>query len=114
RYTHAARSSNVAVWARSPNEDAHFCALSFLALREPIVTSCPFWTSFVPSALPTMPVPRTAIFICGFFYLRLVFAFRACVGRLPRRPEFSCRESRVWPRRQSSGCGNLAGREAAT
>ena len=30
------------------------------------------WTSFVPSAFPTIPVPRTAIFMCGFLYLRLV------------------------------------------
>ena len=29
--------------------------------------------------------------------------FAPCGARLPRRPEFSCRESRVWPRRQSAG-----------
>src|SRR5215471_19280789 len=64
----AAAFWKVAVRARSPNDDAHFRAASLLAVRDPIVTSCPFWTSFVPSALPTMPVPSTAIFMCSFSF----------------------------------------------
>jgi hypothetical protein len=59
----AAAFWKVAVRARSPNDDAHFRAASLLAVRDPIVTSCPFWTSLVPSAFPTMPVPRIPIFI---------------------------------------------------
>src|SRR6185503_5869140 len=90
-------------FALPPTERSHSCPASLLAFREPIMIWWPTLTSFVATALPTMPVPRIAIFICGFLYWRLVFALPACGGRLPRRPEFSCRESRVWPRRQSAG-----------
>src|SRR5262249_43537894 len=34
-----------------------------LAVREPIMTCCSILTSLVAMALPTMPLPRTAIFM---------------------------------------------------
>ena len=52
----SARSSDV----------AQALAFSLLAVREPILTSCPSWVNFVPMAFPTVPVPSTAIFILGF------------------------------------------------
>jgi len=64
----AAASLKVAVLAHSPKGAAYFCAVSLLALRVPIVTSFPIWTSLVPSALPTNPVPKTPIFIAVTFF----------------------------------------------
>jgi hypothetical protein len=59
----AAASANVPAEARLPFSLTHFCAFSLLAVREPIITSCPRDINLVPMVLPTTPVPRTAIFM---------------------------------------------------
>jgi hypothetical protein len=37
--------------------------LALLDVRDPILTSFPSFASFVPIALPTIPVPKIAIFM---------------------------------------------------
>ncbi len=49
--------------APAPADATHSAACSFVGLREPIVTSCSSSTSLLPIVLPTLPVPRTPIFI---------------------------------------------------
>jgi len=59
----AAASAKVPSDARAPVLLTHATDFSLPALREPMRTSWPTWTSFVAIALPTMPVPKTPIFI---------------------------------------------------
>src|SRR6187455_1381144 len=53
---------------------AHLPAFWLFGVREPIVTWWPNCTSFVPMASPTIPVPRTPIFIIppSFRFLSVV------------------------------------------
>src|SRR5690606_4635992 len=57
----AAASRCVPCDALGPISCAHAMARSLSGVREPIRTSCPSPTSFVPIVLPTTPVPRTAM-----------------------------------------------------
>jgi hypothetical protein len=49
--------------ALPPTERSHSCPASLLAVREPIMMWWPIVTSLVAMAVPTMPVPSTAMFI---------------------------------------------------
>src|SRR6478752_3827893 len=62
----AAASANVAA-VRWPGPAAQSVALGLAASREPMVTSWPSSASLVATAWPTMPVPRTAIFMSVSF-----------------------------------------------
>src|ERR1043166_1597008 len=64
-----AASANVPCDALTPFLLAHLPAFGLSGVREPIVTWWPICTNFVPMASPTMPVPRTPIFIIPH-YLR--------------------------------------------
>ena len=59
----AAASANVPCEAFAPLFFTQAAAFSLLAEREPIFTSCPSATSLLPIVSPTIPVPRTAIFM---------------------------------------------------
>ena len=56
-----AASAKVPAEAFDPFAFAHSAAFGFGAVRDPILTSLPSETSFVPSLLPTSPVPRIPI-----------------------------------------------------
>ena len=58
-----AASVNVPCDAFAPPALTHLAALSLFAVREPIFTWWPSCASFVPSASPTIPVPRIPIFM---------------------------------------------------
>ena len=62
-----AASPKVPFDASEPFRAVHAMAFSLPAVREPILTLCPSDTNFVPKALPTIPVPRIAIFFMTFF-----------------------------------------------
>ena len=47
--------------APGPTARSHACPASLVAVRDTIMMSCPILTSVVAMALPTIPVPRTAM-----------------------------------------------------
>src|SRR5215510_13187850 len=76
----AAASANVPHCALPPTERSHSCPASLLAVREPIMMWWPIVTSLVAMAVPTMPVPSTAIFIIASLSLGFeVLVFIRCV-----------------------------------
>src|SRR5215831_19348018 len=80
----AAASANVPHCAVPPTERSHACPASLVAVREPIMMWCPILTSVVAMALPTMPVPRTAMFIVLFILILAVASGYTSVRQLPR------------------------------
>src|SRR2546425_6249201 len=58
-----AASAKVPCEALGPLAFTQAAAFSFVLERDPIMTSWPIWTSFVPMACPTIPVPRTPSFM---------------------------------------------------
>jgi len=62
----AAASANVPCEAPFPAEETQAAAFSLVALREPILTSCPSDTSLPAIADPTIPDPSTPNFMRYF------------------------------------------------
>src|SRR5262249_50043470 len=80
----AAASANVPHCALPPTERSHSCPASLLAVREPIMIWCPILTSVVAMALPTMPVPRIAMFIVLLILILAVESGCTSVRQLPK------------------------------
>src|SRR5262249_35005660 len=59
----AAASAKVPSEAPGPADLAHAAAFSLSRVLDPIMTSCPCSASLPPIAWPTIPVPKTPIFI---------------------------------------------------